>query len=84
MEPMPRDPKTTRPFAALLRAIVEIAFILFLFYANLLMGEFNVTNRPGKTLSFAVHDILTAQNFLIGLVAACIGYVVFEALRKKL
>ncbi len=63
---------------------VEVAFIVFLFYSNLLMGEFTGVNGQGKTLAFALHDIVTPMNFLIALVSALIGYVVFEFLRQKL
>jgi hypothetical protein len=66
------------------RVIVEVAFIVFLFYANLLMGEFTGVNGQGKTLAFALRDIVTPINFLIALVSALIGYVMFEYLRKKL
>ena len=66
------------------RALIEIGFIIFLFYANLLMGEFNRSAPPGRTLPYAIHDILTIQNFLIANIAAVIGYFVFEFLRKKL
>jgi hypothetical protein len=67
------------------RAVIEVGFILFLFYANLLMGEYEHSGM-GRTrgLAWAVSDILTAPNFVIGLVAAIVGYVVFEFLRKKL
>lgn len=66
------------------RATVEIAFILFLFYANLLMGEFTRSNGHGKSLAFALADIFTGENLLIGIAAAVVGYVVFEHLRKRL
>ena len=66
------------------RALIEVAFIVFLFYSNLLMGEFTVANGQGKTLAFALHDIITGANLVIALVSACIGYVIFEFLRKKL
>jgi hypothetical protein len=56
---------------------------MFLFYANLLMGEFTRSGRHGKTLAFAMRDVLTRENFAIGVVSALIGYVVFEYLRKK-
>jgi hypothetical protein len=67
------------------RAAVEMAFIIFLFYANLLMGEF-VRSRLGRErgLLWALHDIFTVQNFAIAVVAALIGYPIFEFLRKKL
>ena len=69
---------------ALLRAVVEVAFIVFLFYSNLLMGEFTASNRQGKSLAFALSDIFTPTNFAIAMISAFIGYAVFETLRKKL
>lgn len=30
------------------RAVIEVAFIMFLFYANLLMGEFERTGMGGR------------------------------------
>ncbi len=66
------------------RVLIEVAFIVFLFYSNLLMGEFTGINGQGKTLAFALHDIITPMNLLIALVSAVIGYVIFEFLRKKL
>lgn len=67
-----------------LRAVIEAGFIVFLFYSNLLMGEFTVANGRGKTLTAALMDIFTWTNFGIALVSALIGYIVFEFLRKKL
>jgi hypothetical protein len=66
------------------RAVIEVVFIVFLFYSNLLMGEFTRTNAHGKTLAFACHDIFTLTNFSIALIAALIGYGVFEYFRKWL
>ena len=66
------------------RAIIEIGFIIFLFYSNLLMGEFEQTNGQGKSLAFAIRDIFSATNFEIAVAAGLIGYVVFEYLRKRL
>jgi hypothetical protein len=63
---------------------VEVAFIVFLFYSNLLMGEFTRSNGQGKSLWFAMVDVFTGTNLAIALVSALIGYVVFEFLRKKL
>ena len=58
---------------------------MFLFYSNLLMGEFTRANSAhAKTLVFAIDDIFTLMNFKIGLIAALIGYLAFEFLRKKL
>ena len=79
-----REDRKDRRLNKLWRAVVEVAFIVFLFYSNLLMGEFTVTNGPGKSLAFALNDIFTGTNFLIAAIYSLIGYVVFEYLRKKL
>ena len=73
-----------RRLTPLWRAVIEIAFIDFLFYSNLLMGEYTQANGRGKTLAAALTDIFTAANFLIALLSSLIGYLVFEYLRKKL
>lgn len=66
------------------RAVVEVGFIVFLFYANLLMGEFERSGAGLKRgIVWAMGDVLTRMNFEIALVAALIGYVFFEYLRKK-
>jgi hypothetical protein len=68
----------------ILRAVIEIAFIIFLFYANLLMGEFErsgLGRRRGIAPAFG--DVFTAANFGIALIASVIGYGLFEFLRKK-
>jgi hypothetical protein len=66
------------------RAVIEVAFIIFLFYANLLMGEFE---RSGigrkKGFVWAIEDVFTVANFGIAMMAALIGYILFEFLRKK-
>jgi hypothetical protein len=47
------------------------------------MGEFNHTNGHGKSFAVALYDIFTVKNFAIAIMAASIGYVVFEYLRRK-
>jgi hypothetical protein len=75
----------TKPYSKYVRAIIEMGFIIFLFYSNLLMGEYDKTgNAQTKGFIWAVGDIFTAGNFLIAAIAALIGYVVFEFLRKKI
>jgi len=64
--------------------MVEVAFIIFLFYSNLLMGEFTHTNDQGKSLVFAIQDIFTITNFVIAVISGLIGYVLFELLRKRI
>jgi len=61
-----------------------VTFIIFLFYSNLLMGEFARGNGHGKSLMFALKTIFTGTNFVIAIISALIGYVVFEYLRKRL
>ena len=80
---MKPDPPIRRLLIPVLRAVIEIAFIVFLFYSNLLMGEFTASNSHGKTMAFALQDIFTVTNLVIALISALIGYVVFEHLRKK-
>jgi hypothetical protein len=75
---------TARLRTSIFRAIIEVAFVVFLFYSNLLMGEFTVANGRGKTLALALRDIFTATNFLIAILSALIGYLIFEFLREKL
>ena len=66
------------------RAVIEMAFIIFLFYANLLMGEFERSGAGQKRgLAWAIGDVLTAANFEIATIAALIGYVFFEFLRER-
>ena len=65
------------------RAFIEIAFIIFLFYSNLLMGEFTVRNERGKTWTEAFGDILTAKNFGIALICSVVGFIIVESLRRK-
>ena len=81
---MKTNSKDRRGFVRVLRAVIEVAFIVFLFYSNLLMGEFTRTNGHGKTLAIALYDIFTVTNFVIAMISACIGYAVFEYMRKRL
>jgi hypothetical protein len=67
------------------RALIEIGFIIFLFYSNLLMGEYERSGiGQGRGMMWAIHDILTSSNFSIALVAALVGYVLVEFLRNQL
>lgn len=69
---------------AIWRALIEVGFIVFLFYSNLLMGEFSRSGKgPAMGLAWAVADIFTLANFAIAIAAALIGYVIFEFLRSK-
>lgn len=66
------------------RAMIEVSFILFLFYANLLMGEFERSGWGQKRgLAWAIKDVFTTANFEIALIAALMGYILFEFLRKQ-
>ncbi len=68
----------------ILRAVVEVGFIVFLFYANLLMGEFERSGFARRNgVLWALEDIFTLTNFAIALAAGLVGYVLFEFLRKK-
>jgi hypothetical protein len=70
---------------AIRRAVIEAGFIMFLFYSNLLMGEFERSGMGRKMgLAWALRDIFTSANFAIGALAAFAGYAVIEILRKRL
>ena len=57
---------------------------MFLFYANLLMGEFERSGMgQSKGLAWAIGDIFTAANFEIAIAASFIGYLLVEFLRQK-
>jgi hypothetical protein len=81
---MNSNPKASRKLASIWRALIEVAFIIFLFYSNLLMGEFTKANSPGKSVAFAIRDIFTITNFEIAVFSGLIGYVVFEYLRGQI
>ena len=66
------------------RAAIEVAFIVFLFYSNLLMGEYTMANNSiSKPLLAAVENIFTPINFTIALIAAMGGHFIFQFLRKR-
>ena len=65
-------------------AVTEVSGIIFLFYSNLLMGEFTAGKGAGKSLAWALGDIFTGKNFAIAVVTAVFGFVVFESLRRRL
>ena len=67
------------------RAIVEAGFIVFLFYSNLLMGEFErAGGGQSKGLAWAIGEIFTASNLAIAVTSALIGHFVIEFFRENL
>jgi len=67
-----------------MRAAVEIGFILFLFYTNLLMGEFERSGMGRrKGLLWALSDVFTIPNLCIAAIAATIGWLLIEFLRQR-
>ena len=66
------------------RAAIEVGFIIFLFYSNLLMGEFERSGLGAKRgVVWAIEDVFTIANLEIAAIAELIGYVVLEFLRKR-
>lgn len=66
------------------RAAIEIGFIIFLFYSNLLMGEFERSGIGQKRgLLWALADVFTSANFGIAVLASLVAYLVFEFLRRR-
>ena len=81
---MASNPKQPRKLTPTWKALVEVCFIMFLFYSNLLMGEFTRANGRGKTLAFAVEDIFSFANLAIAVISGLLAYLVFDYLRKQL
>jgi hypothetical protein len=66
------------------RAVIEVGFIIFLFYSNLLMGEFERSGMGQKRgLVWAIGDVFSTTNFEIATIAALIGYILVEFLRNR-
>jgi hypothetical protein len=66
------------------RALVETGFVIFLFYANLLMGELE-RSGPGRVYGSAwASDIFTVPNCAVAVVAPLIGCLVVEFPRERL
>jgi hypothetical protein len=85
---MPKEPTpdgiVPRKLTPVRRALIEVWFIVFLYYSNLLMGEYERSGQgQTKGLLWAVHDILTETNFILAVATALIGYLVIEFLRKR-
>jgi hypothetical protein len=79
-----KSPKGRPRLTPVWRAVIETGFIIFLFYSNLLMGEFTRSHAHGKSLAVAVEDVFTVANFSIAVISALIGYLIVEYLRKRL
>jgi hypothetical protein len=80
-----RNLKRRKKLTFFWRSILEVWFIIFLFYSNLLMGEFEHSGAGEKKgLLWAINDIFTIQNFTIAIIFALIGYLVLEYFRKRL
>jgi hypothetical protein len=80
---MASNPKQPQKLKPALKAVVEVGFIIFLFYSNLLMGEFTRANGRGKSFAFAVEDIFSAANLLIAVISGLLGYLVLNYFRER-
>jgi Trk-type K+ transport system membrane component len=66
------------------RALIEVGFIIFLFYTNLLMGEFERAGMGQKKgLMWAISDVFTVSNLGIAVAGATIGWFLIEFLRHR-
>jgi len=81
----PLDRKKTQLLAPARRDVVEVGFIIFLYYSNLLMGEYEGSGLA-QTRGFwwALQDIFTFPNLAIALGTAVVGHLVIEVLRRRL
>jgi hypothetical protein len=80
-------PATASPAMRLrvsLTSTAETPNSIFLFYSNLLMGEFERSGMGQKRgVAWAMGEVFTAANFEIATMAALIGYILFEFLQKR-
>jgi uncharacterized protein with PQ loop repeat len=80
---MPEN-KDNNKITPIWRAILEVGFIVFLFYSNLLMGEFTHSGlRQSNGLWWAIKNVFTKVDFLIAVILAMVGYSFFEFFRKR-
>jgi uncharacterized protein with PQ loop repeat len=83
--PEQQDIKTSKKLNPVWRAMLELGFIIFLFYSNLLMGEYNHSGQGHKNgLLWALNDIFTIANLTIAIGLGLVGHLVFEFLRRRL
>jgi hypothetical protein len=81
----PPNWKAPQKLAPVWRALIEVCFIVFLYYSNLLMGEYERSGQAGtRGFIWAVGDIFTKTNLAIAIATAITGHMVFEFLRKRL
>jgi hypothetical protein len=80
-----QEQQNKKKLGRLWRTVVEVGFILFLFYSNLLMGEFTRSGTgQNKGFLLAFEDIFTFTNLIIGILLALTGHLIFEFLRNRL
>jgi hypothetical protein len=85
MQPEKQNIKGRKKLTFVWRSILEIGFIIFLFYSNLLMGEYEHSGLGSKRgILWALYDIFTLSNLALAFVFAFIGYFVLEFFRKRL
>ncbi len=67
------------------RTALEMSFIIFLFYSNLLMGQYT-RNDTGhvRSLFVALSNIFSIENLAIAVVCAFIGHALFDRIRRRL
>ena len=83
-EEFPSGGKPSKRLAPIWRGLIEVGFIVFLYYSNLLMGEFEGSGQGRvRGLLWAFRDTVTEFNLTIALLTALIGYLVIEFLRKR-
>jgi hypothetical protein len=79
------DKKKQIKVAAFLEAMLEVGFIIFLYYSNLLMGEYTHSGlAKTKGLMWALCNIFTIYNFTIAIVTGVIGHFVFDFLSERI
>ena len=79
------EKQNTKKLTPVLRVILEVGFIVFIFYSNLLMGEFTRSGLgQSNGILWAIQDIFTITNFMIAIISGLIGYLIFEFFSNRL
>lgn len=79
------DRKSSKRLTPVRRILVEVGFIVVLYYSNLLMGEYERSGAAqSRGLWWAIRDIFTVPNFTIAIASALIGFLIFERFKKRL
>ncbi len=74
-----KDYHRPKRLAPVWRTVLETGFIVFLFFSNLLMGEFTRTGLGYQNgFWWALKNIFTGTSVVLAVILALIGHLAFE------